>query len=468
MNLAMFNRAKALLEKTPTDTVADFESVLAKAGLAVLDSTEGVAFWTATGKQKNDLKAVLKAGTNKAECEKSLLAFCTMPNPSASLSKPFVTDEFNRSGWFDYFYTEANGAKFTDLSPQDQELLQTITCVFFVKRADGQIGLRLPFDEVADGTFRMILLFLLTTGFNRIPATKEQAVAGDTSDAHIIGKLLWAGPADEVASQPNIKVVPVEFKWRGDSRPFGTIKSANGFTTKAASQGYASAKGLTQAWHPFSDDTTRKYLWFRKAATDNCLYSVISVGSNATAFKAYLPYPLIKLSGGKAAKLNGYLGKRTISATPSAGGAVVQLQVPVSETYLYMFVFAGIALDTGAMQGSQAYPEYGVAGIPFKNVYGGLRCVRFHLGDDDVGDDDGLVAVMSTPTVTDDDGLSINASYGQDLFGRMKAAFDQVKNTAAVGVRWQSSGAGYAEFQPLGHEFTHGGVKYKLASVPAA
>lgn len=77
-----------------------------------------------------------------------------------------------------------------------------------------------------------------------------------------------------------------------------------------------------------------------------------------------------------------------------------------SVTHLYLFVFAGLALDTGAVQGMDAYPAIGV---------GSIRCVRYHLGDEGtVPDNDGVIVRLERGPRCDNNNKSIDASYGQD------------------------------------------------------
>jgi hypothetical protein len=349
-----------------------------------------------------------------------------------------------------------------------------IANALFVKRVNSAPkgrAMPLPYDAVPDATFKAILLELLLLGFDRIPSTQQQAVAGDASSAAIIGKLLWAGPANAVQGTP-IKVIDVAYKWRGDSRPYDEVKTANGFATKANSDSYATAKNMRATWHPFSDEGTRSYLWYRKAATDNCLYNTISVGKN-NQWRTYLAYPLIKLSGGRVTGVRGYQGKKKLKVREvgmygpgSSRGA--ELELPVSVTYLYMFVMAGLALDTGAMQGLESYPEIGVNNIPFRNVYGSIKCIRVHLGEEaSVTDDDGVIVRLLRDKVSDDNHKSIQASFGVALFEQMKAAYEAVLREEIVGVRWRASGAGYEEFsRPFDREFKVGGKTYTLAEVP--
>jgi hypothetical protein len=277
--------------------------------------------------------------------------------------------------------------------------------------------------------------------------------------------MLWAGDGS-VVQGTDVKVIKVKAKWRADSRKYADIKAANGFLTKSHSEGYAKFANLSAPWHPMSTDLGQRWLWFRKSQKDNCLYSVVSVGKAGKEWKTYLPYPLIKLSGGKVTGLRGYLGTKKVKCVPAAGGAAVELAIPVSETYLYLFVLAGLILDTGAMQGKGDYPEMGVGDIPFKNVYGAVRFLRYHLGDvNTVTDDSGVLCVQAGVERNDDNYTTIRASYGQKLFDTMGARFDTAAKLATpVAAKWSPSGEGFVELQPFQHTFTYNGNSYKIAS----
>jgi hypothetical protein len=172
--------------------------------------------------------------------------------------------------------------------------------------------------------------------------------------------------------------------------------------------------------------------------------------------------------------VRGYQGKkkvpvREVGMYGPGSFRPTELELPVSVTYLYMFVMAGLAIDTGAMQGKDSYPEIGVSNIPFKNVYGSIRCVRIHLGDEgSVTDDDGVIVKLERGTMTDDNGLSIQASYGSQLFAQMKEAYEAVLRRQFVGVRWTASGDGYEAFdRPFDRKLKIGGKTYEISGFPA-
>jgi hypothetical protein len=339
MTTAMYDSAANLVRGLDTENVGTFGKALADAGLACVagGDSEGIEWWTASTVQKNDLLKLVKAGSKQTEC-KNLLSDYTLNVPaSASVSQPFVTAEFDRSGWFQYYYSEAAAVKHK-LKSDEARMLDTITNVFFLKQSKsgpgGTFAQKVTYDSVNEDLFRQILFELMSTGFERIPATCQQAIAGNTSDSNIMGKMLWAGNAQDVEGT-DVKVIKVKAKWRADSRKYSDIQAANGFVTKAHSDGYAKSTNLSAKWHPLSTDLGGRFLWFRKSQKDNCLYSVVSVGKAGKEWRTYLPYPLIKLSGGKVTGLRGYLGTKKVKCVPAAGGAPVDLDLPTSETYLY-------------------------------------------------------------------------------------------------------------------------------------
>lgn len=469
ISVAMHERAKQLVAASSTATVEAFAQAIAAASLETLTAVEaGVEWWLVSVPQKTELLNLVPAGANQAGCRNLLSDYTLGIAVDPGVLQPFVTGEFDRSGWLQYYLTEAAGVK-NKLAPADQRMLQNIMGALFYKKSKsgppGAHGLKQPLDAIDNQLFRGILYELLVLGFDRIPATREDAVAGSASDAAIIGKMMWAGDATEVSGTA-IKTIKVKPKWRGDSRDYDTIKRANGFVTKAHSEVYARDKNLSAAWHPLNSDLGKRWLWFRKTATDNCLYTIVSVGKAGKEWKTYLPYPLIKLSGGKVEKVWGYQGEKKVKCLPAGGGAPVMLDLPVTVTYLYLFVLAGLVLDTGAMQGKDAYPEVGVGSIPFKNVFGAVKVVRYHLGDKATVDDNaGVLVVTEQSFRNDDDYLSIKASYGQELFTKLGERFDSAsRQTGPVAVKWAASGDGFTELSAFGQEFTHGGARYRVFS----
>lgn len=472
LSAAMHDKAKTLVASLSTDTVDAFARGLAAASLETLTAVDAGIEWPAVSvPQKNELLALVRAGARQSDCKDLLSDYTLNVAVDPSVLQPFVTAVHDRSGWLQYYLTEAAGVK-NKLGAGDKKILQTIMNALFYKKSKtaggagaGACDLKQPLDAIPDDLFRAILYELLVIGFERIPSTCEAAVAGSASDAAIIGRLLWAGDAAAVAGTP-IKVVRVKPKWRGDSRSYADIKAANGFQTKAHSEQYARDNNLSAPWHPLSSDLGKRWLWFRKTATDNCLYTIVSVGKAGKEWKTYLPYPLIKLSGGKVAGVRGYKGTRKVKCQPVAGGSPVMLDLPVTETYLYLFVMAGLALDTGAMQGKDAYPEVGVGSIPFKNVFGAVKVVRYHLGEvDKVTDDDGVLAVVTESFRNDDDHLTIRASYGQELFTKLGERFDSAARLAGpVAVRWKATGDGFEDLGAYQATFRYGGTSYRVFS----
>lgn len=456
-----------------TSSLAAFEDELVKSSLNCLPvmNTQGIDWWNATKFPKNtcektQLVAAAPAGSAQDACKSLLGDFCNTVSLNDSPSKyiaPGPTSregyEFSRAGWFDYYCSEAI---IGDKTPVEKKALElTINALYY--KSDGQVIRKIDFDRLPNNVLLSILTQCMVTGFKKIPATAKQAIAGNSVDVAILAKLLWAGDPTEVAGS-QIRSVPIECKWRGDSRSYQAVKSSQGFLTKSASAGYARGKNLSAPWHPMSIESNKQYLWFRKGQNDNCLYSVVSVGKSAD-WKTYLPYPLIKLSGGSVANMSNFVGLKKLKCVPSTGGAAVVLDIPVTETYLYFFVFAGLALDTGAMQGNDAYPEIGVSGIPMRNVFGAVRFLQFHLGDAaTVTDDAGVLCVRSSVDKHDDNAATIRSYYGETFLNTIGPLFQQVAGLASpLCVKWSGSGAGYLNLQPFNTEFTYGGAQYKVA-----
>jgi len=473
-NPAMQQRAVDWLAAASTDNAAAFKAALAAEGLrAVAEDGGGIEWWASPPMGRTALGNNLRPGGALTHC-KALLADFLRALPNSTKSDIVnVTGEFDRSGWLKYYLYEAANVRPTLNGDEQQMQSLIINALYFQANTSVAFGetagpaLRQPLEAIGDSLYMGILYELLCMGFHRIPATQQAAVAASPSDAAIIAKMLWAGDGAEVDGTP-MKVVKVKAKWRADSRPYSDIKQANGFATKAESASYAAYANLSAPWHPLSTEFGKRWLWYRKFSGDNCLYTVVSVGKAGKDHKAYLPYPLIKLSGGKVTGLRGYKGTREVLCRPVRGGNNVKLALPVSETYLYYFVFAGLALDTGAMQGKDAYPEIGVGSIPFNSVFGAVKVTRFHLGPETtVSDDEGVLCVYNEAHRNDDNMRTIQASYGQELFAKMGQRFDAVAQHAAPdAVKWASAGDGYVDIRGVNAEFDFGGERYKVAQLP--
>ncbi|NYZ64288.1 hypothetical protein [Luteimonas deserti] len=463
MDATQFERAKVLVPSLATADVTVF-----KAGLLQDNFTWGasaaIEWWTCDFKQRGDLQKLVAAGAKQADCKTLLSRLCnalSVGDCKAAIGQ-FTTGEFNRSGWLQYFFNEAAGAvgskPHTD---PDRRLVVDIGNSFFFKNG-GDIEQKYAYDTVDAKVFKQLLYVLLTIGFDRVPATKEHILAGDSSNALIMSHMLWAGNDDEDAPKSPggiaIKRIPIRYKWRCDSRQYSDVVAANGFVTKSNSEGYARLKSLREDWHPFSDEGPRSYMWFRKGQTDNCLYNVVSVGTGD--WQGFVVYPKIDLSGGAVNKLSGYLGTRKVNCKSVKTSTVVQLDLPVSETYLYLFLQIGPVFDTGAAQGSNAYPEVGMASIPLKNIFGALRFVRYHLGPEaSVKDDAGMIVFCdkSKTHENSDDAHSIRASCGREVYGATAIQFETVKNAPPLQVKWAATG--YTK-QPANTPFDFNGDKY--------
>ena len=470
MDPTQFDDARKYVPTLKTDSVDAFRRALAAVDFPWTNPT-AIEWWKATREERVALEKLVAPGREQVKCRTALSNFCTPISPESALGaiQGAVTAEFDRSGWFKYYYYEANGAVGgkPDGDPS-RALVIDIANSFFAK-AGGAFYTKRSYDSVDATPFKQLLYVLLTIGFDRVPATKEHLLAGDSSSAMIMNYMRWAGDAPAAGLQTpdgDVKRVQAQFKWRCDSRPYDAVSRSNGFLTKANSDGYASSKNLRAAWHPFSDEGPRSYLWFRKGQTDNCLYSVVSVGTGD--WQAFAVYPKISLSGGKASMLNGYLGTRRVRVRDAKSAAKKEVELAVSETYLYLFLQVGLVFDTGAAQGGNAYPEVGMAGIPMRNIYGALRFVRYHLGPpDSVSDDDGMVVVVDRAGVhtNDDDARSIEASCGQDLYQAATRLFNKVRDAPPTGVRWTPNGYSMIAF---GTPFDYGGANLVIDQVLTA
>lgn len=464
MSTASFNEAVELLKVLAPMNASAFFRTLSDAGIKRLDSHEGIDWWNASDSQRGQLLAKLREGPAREECRKLLTDFLTLIEPASAVSQGFVEGEFHQTGWFQYYYSEA--ATIADTLPEaDRKNLVDITNALFLQPTLSAPGTpyrqKYKLNQLPDKTLHGVLFELMSLGFSRIPASLDRAIAGSASDIAIIGRMLWSGDAKEV-NGTSVRVVKVKAKWRADSRPYEEVRAASGFLTKSKSTRYADMAGISKPWHPLSTSMGNQWMWFRKGQSDNCLYSVVSVGKAGKDWKAYLPYPLIKLSGGKVSSVRGYAGTRKVAcySTRDPQKKEVMLDLAVTSTYLYLFVMPELAIDTGAMQGDDAYPEVGVPAIAMQNVFGAVKMTRYHLGPPDTVDDECgvLCAPEAVGTVrNDENGLTIKCSYGDALFAKMQERFNGAANPAQpVAVSWAASGTGYNLFNLAMKSFAYG------------
>ncbi len=346
-----------------------------------------------------------------------------------------LVSETSRLGWFLYFLKEAK-LRGDKTEQQRQSLLRVIQKYLQKKQPGPGLEFKAPVGSVDPLVLRADMTELLKIGFSAMCGFGEGHGASDCSDA----ALLQFRRSGQVYQE-------VDYRWRADSRDFEAVKSSQGFHTKADSEGYAKANGMRDPYHPFSDPAIRKYLWFRRGQTDNCLYTVVSIGKSSD-WKSYLPFPKVERT--LAAELFSASSRAPLSSKYSekyamckVGGISRSIKLPVTETWLYMFLLTGLVVETNRIQaellgGKDSFPEEGVQEIPMADIFGAIKFYRFHHGPDD---EDGFTAVPASGGVLQFRNPFFQESkYSKKGFDKLLAAFSEAPGSGPVSLRWTASG----------------------------
>ncbi|HXI19753.1 MAG TPA: hypothetical protein VNH46_01630, partial [Gemmatimonadales bacterium] len=343
-----------------------------------------------------------------------------------------IAGETSAEGWFIYFFKEAKAMAHVGGTAAQRDLLRIAQT--YLRKGPTGVEFKEALTRVDQSQLRKDMTDLLQIGFHRFSGFGEGYDPSDCSDA----ALLQYRRTGQVYQD-------IDFRWRADSRPFSAVRDTDGFRTKADSEGYARANGMREPYHPFSDPSTRKYLWFRRMQADNCLYTVISIGQVAP-WKSFLPFPKVEKT----------LDKRLFSATDRAplstkyserfalcrvNGGTESIKLPVTETWLYMFLLTGFVLETGRIQEHvkvSAFPEEGVKEIPLRDIFGAVKFYRFHHGPDDA---DGFTALPEPGGMLQhQNALFQKAKYSERGFTLLQDSFKEVAESGPISVKWSATG----------------------------
>ncbi len=368
-----------------------------------------------------------------------------------------LASETSRLGWFLYFLKEAKLR--SDKTEQQRVALLKIIQKYLHKKVPGPgLEFKSPLDSVDQNELRADLTVLLRIGFSAMCGFGEGHDESDCSDAALI------------QFRRNGQVYQdIDYRWRADSRDFESIKSAKGFHTKADSEGYAKANGMRDTYHPFSDPAIRKYLWFRRGQTDNCLYTVVSIGKS-NDWKSYLPFPKVEKT--LHAGLFDKSARAPISSKYSekfamckVGGLTKSVKLPVTETWLYMFLLTGLVIETNRIQsellgGKDAFPEEGVQEIPLADIFGAVKFYRFHHGPDD---EHGFTAVPEPGALIHfRNPFFQETKYSKKGFEMLLREFSGAPQSKPVSVKWTANG--YAD---IPGKFTFKGEELEIVGLSA-
>ncbi len=398
--------------------------------------------------------AKIQAETDKPDVKAFIKAFCRkVPFSSGATyiaEKVAPADNKGRTFWLKYFLMECNMIGGSTLpAEQVEDVINTLLSFKDEKKGDLEIRYG-SFDNIPADKMRGLMTKLLTWGFDKIPGNAVDLQAGD-STVHQLSDYMRQITGEE----------RYQYAWRSDSRAFADIVDSEGFMAKGRSEKYAQAFGMRAPWHPYSDPNVRKYMWFRKGQRDNCLYSIVSIAKTEenADWRAYLPFPLLK---------DAPWGVSDKQVMCRVDGKWVTLKLGVSTTWLYLFVMSDLlVLDTGKLQGHEAFPEQGAAGIPLENIYGAIRFVRIYhapAGDNPTAekgaelDAVGLSALPVEAVYGAKHKYAMAMRWGEERRNKVAAVFDAAAHSGPVHVGWKPTG--FAELKPA---FDLGGKKVELS-----
>ena len=423
--------------------------------IATTVDVRGVEWWKLTQQQLNE--RIAKFGIGGKGLAKSIWEqgpdFFTritgLGEVDTSVLSTTISKETSPMGWFLYYFKEAS-LRADKTSSQTASLLR-IAQKYLRKKLTGGVELKTPLEQVDQTELRTDLTALLEIGFTKFPGYGAGYDPSDCSDVALL-QFNRHGQAYQ----------EIDFRWRADSRPFSAVRDADGFKTKADSEGYAVANGMRAPYHPYSDPGVRKYLWFRRGQTDNCLYTVISVGKSSD-WKSYLPFPKLDqalpaalFNGGSAPISTKYTQRFAMCQTDKG---VESIKLPCTETWLYMFLLTGFVLETSRIQSKilngDAYPEEGVRDIPLSDIYGAVKYYRFHHGP---GDEDGFTALPQPGGApVHENPFFAEAKYSDRGKRLLDAAFVDAAGSGPISVRWSATG-----YETVPAEFVFSGKKIKV------
>ncbi|MCP5197171.1 MAG: hypothetical protein H6974_10350 [Gammaproteobacteria bacterium] len=304
---------------------------------------------------------------------------------------------YSAEWWFIYFFDQAKSL-LNKLPMNQRTVLATFFNTAFVK-PDGlrndlpdqrYIIPRGPLATVFAGNFAALragLSALLVAGFESI----EQGPNGVQVSSEALRK--YALNID--------KKVYYKLVWRGGEREWGNIRNY-GYAPAARYEADAIAWNMRQEWHPFYEVSVRSKVYYRKAFTDNCLFTAVSVTDD---WKCAICYPKIEQTtelmeiqkkvklGRTLEELKSDYPKRIARVVYSSSFKKDEYHI-VTVTRAALMVLEGIVLDTKQRQKdtrgpTDFYPELGAQTIVGDNVFAMVEYVRIFHG---VEDKDGFTA----------------------------------------------------------------------------
>ena len=252
------------------------------------------------------------------------------------------------------------------------------------------------------------------------------------------------------------KRVEYRMAWRGGERDWDNVRRY-GYEAAARYEADARAWNMRQPWHPFHDVAARSRIHVRKAHTDNCLFTAVSVADD---WRASVCYPKIAqntelqevsriaLNGTPLANLQAQFPGRVAKVTHPNGTVEFKL---ANVTRIALIILEGVVFNTADWQADAnrpRYPELGAQTIVGSNVVAMLEYTRVFHGLDDTH---GFTAFLNPAGTRLIDRADLLVMFGDekathDYYSKILAELDKAKKYR-ISLRWQDDGIGTLDEQ---------------------
>lgn len=360
--------------------------------------------------------------------------------------------QYGPEWWWCYFWTEAKGRIARARMPQKNALLAFFNKAFVkpgTLRDDSEneryVVPRGALETVFAGdmpTLRAAMDAALEVGFESIDRGPEGIqVSSEAMEKHVLNLN---------------KRVEYKMAWRGGEREWASVRRF-GFEAAARYDVDAVAWNMRQPWHPFHDVAARSKIHIRKAHTDNCLFSAVSVTDD---WRAAVCYPKIEqttelLEVSRLAQ-HGTPLRELQSRYP---GRIARLTYPdgkveyklANQTRIALMILEGVVFNTAGWQKEAdrpQYPELGAQSIVGSNVVAMLEYTRVFHGFDDAH---GFTAFLNPSGTRLIDRADLLVMFGDekaahDYYSKILTELDHAKMNR-ISLRWQDNGVGKLDDQ---------------------
>ena len=360
--------------------------------------------------------------------------------------------QYGPEWWWCYFWNEAMGRAAKAKMPQKNALLAFFNKAFVKpdtlrddRENERYVVPRGPLETVFAGdlpTLRAAMDAALEVGFESVdmgPAGIQ--VSSEAMEKHVLNLN---------------KQVEYKMAWRGGEREWAGVRRF-GFDAAARYEADAVSWNMHQPWHPFHDVAARSKIHIRKAHTDNCLFTAVSVTDD---WRAAVCYPKIEQTtellelarlaqgGTPLGDLQARYPGRIAKVTYPDGRVEYKL---ANLTRIALMILEGVVFNTAGWQKDAdrpQYPELGAQSVVGSNVVAMLEYTRVFHGLDDAH---GFTAFLNPSGTHLIDRADLLVMFGDekaahDYYSKILTALDHAKMNR-ISLRWQDNGVGKLDDQ---------------------